>query len=205
MDKKKKVRKGDYGYIQSQQKKRVWHTVLAFLPPLTVFIIGMILNDGDRKNIFTVVAAVSCIPACKFAVGMIMMFLQKPMSQKDYARIEEHKNGLVLAYELVISAYEKQTFLDSLAVCGNTVAGYTSREKSDAPFAEKHIQNILRENGYYVNVKIFRKLPDYLNRLDSMSRNRENLEKDIPFTPDENYPDLTRNELILHTIYAISL
>ena len=89
---------------------------------------------------------------------------------------------------------KNRPFWISVAVCGNTVVGYTSREKSDIPFVEKHIQSILRQNGYYVNVKIFRKLPDYLNRLDSLWEHRESLEKDIRFTPDETYPDLTRNE-----------
>lgn len=204
MDKKKKIRKGDYGYIKSQQKKRIIYTFLAFVAPLTVFFTGLIINRS-RNTVFTVIAVVACLPACKFAVDMIMMFLQKPMSEKDYRQIEQHRNGLTLGYELSISAYEKQTFLDSVAVCGNTVVGYTSREKSDVSFVEKHIRDILRQNGYYVNVKVFRRLPDYLTRLDSMWEHRESLEKDIRFTPDEKYPELSRNELILHTIYAISL
>ena len=178
MEKKKKIRKGDFGYISSQKKKRTMYTILAFIAPLTVFFTGLIIK-GNRNTVFTVVAVVACLPACKFAVGMIMMFMQKPMSEKDYRQIEKHRHGLALGYELVISAYEKQTFLDSVAVCGNTVVGYTSREKSDIPFVEKHIQSILRQNGYYVNVKIFRKLPDYLNRLESMWEHHESLEKDI--------------------------
>ena len=54
-------------------------------------------------------------------------------------------------------------------------------------------------------MKVFRELKGYLERLDSLNEHRESIEKDIRFTPDENYPELTRNELILHTIYAISL
>ena len=69
---------------------------------------------------------VACLPGCKFAVSMIMMFMQKPMSEKDFRQIENIKTVWILGYELVISAYEKQTF-DSVAG-GNTVVGYTSRE-----------------------------------------------------------------------------
>ena len=46
------------------------------------------------------------------------------------------------------------------------MVAYTSREKSDIPFVEKHIQTILRQNGYYVTIKVFRRLPEYLNRLE---------------------------------------
>ena len=111
MEKKKKIRKGDFGYITSQKKKRTLYTILAFIAPLSVFFTGLIIK-GNRNTVFTVVAVVACLPACKFAVGMIMMYIQKPMSEKDYQQIEKHKNGLTLGYELVISAYEKQTFVE---------------------------------------------------------------------------------------------
>lgn len=204
MNKKQKIKKGDFGYIQSQKKKRTIYTILALIPPLTVFFVGWIINK-DRNTVFTVFAAVGCLPACKFAVSAIMMYLQKPMLEDDYKQIEQHKEGLVCAYELPVSAYEKQTFLDSVAVCGNNVVAYTSREKSDIPFVEKHIQTILRQNGYYVTIKVFRRLPEYLNRLDSMWEHHESLEEGIRFVPDENNPDLSRNELIMHTIFAITL
>ena len=77
--------------------------------------------------------------------------------------------------EFVVSAYEKQSFLDSVAICGNTVVGYTSREKTDTAFVEKHIQDILRQNGFYVSVKIFRKLGDYTKRLETMWEHRDGL------------------------------
>lgn len=201
---KKKIRKGDYGYIRSQQRKRILYTALAFVAPLLIFFTGLYIHRS-RNTMFTVVAVVACLPACKFAVGMIMMFLQKPMKQEDHQEIQKHCHGLVCAYELVISAYEKQSFLDSVAVVGNSVAGYTSREKTDVAFVEKHIQDILRQNGFYVKVKIFTRLQDYTARLDSMWEHREALEKDIRFRPDPDEPELTRNEKIMRVIYAISL
>lgn len=201
---KKKIKKGDYGYIRAQQKRQVLYTVLAFLAPLSVFFTGLYINR-TRNTVFTVISVVACLPACKFAVTMILLFLQKPMDPSDHQMIEKHKKALVCAYELVISAYEKQSYIDSLTVCGNTVVGYTSRKKTDIPFIEKHIQTILRQNGYYVTVKIFNRLADYTGRLDTMWEHREALEKDIKFRPDPQEPELTRNEAIMRVIYAISL
>lgn len=204
MSRKKKIQKGAYGYIKDQQKRRVLYTVLAFIAPLLVFFTGLYVHR-TRNSMFTVVAVVACLPACKFAVGMVMMFLQKPMKRETYEEIEKHRHGLVCAYELVISAYEKQSFLDSLAVCGNTVVGYAQSAKTDTAFVEKHIQDILRQNGFYVSVKLFTRLSDYTARLDSMWAHREALEKDMKFRPDPNEPKLTRNEKIMRVIYAISL
>ena len=33
MNKKQKIKKGDFGYIQSQKKKRTIYTILALIPP----------------------------------------------------------------------------------------------------------------------------------------------------------------------------
>ena len=44
-----------------------------------------------------------------------------------------------------------------------------------------------------------------LERLDSMNDHRESLEEGIKFTPDEKYPDLSRNVLIRQTILALCL
>ena len=86
MNKKQKIKKGDFGYIQSQKKKRTIYTILALIPPLTVFFVGWIINK-DRNTVFTVFAAVGCLPACKFAVSAIMMYLQKPMSLSSIKKV----------------------------------------------------------------------------------------------------------------------
>ena len=67
-----KIRKGDYGYISRQKLTRFLKTILFFLLPLAFFIVGYVLNNGDRMNIYTVIAIVGCIPACMSAVGMII-------------------------------------------------------------------------------------------------------------------------------------
>lgn len=93
--------------------------------------------------------------------------------------------------------------IDAFAICGNTVVGFSSDPKIDTAFMEREAQKILRGNGFKANVKIFTRLPQFLERLDSMNEHKESLEEGIKFRPDEKYPELSRNELIKHTILAI--
>ena len=53
-----KIRKGDYGYIRREKKKRLLVTLGLFVLPAIVFIVGLVLADGNKSNIFTVVAVV---------------------------------------------------------------------------------------------------------------------------------------------------
>ena len=83
------------------------------------------------------------------------------------------------------------------------MVGYTSDPRADTAYLAEQSQKIVRKNGYKVDVKILKDLKPYLERLDSMNEHKESLEDGIKFRPDEKYPELSRNELIKHTILAI--
>lgn len=138
-------------------------------------------------------------------VSLIMILMRHPMDEKLYKEICSHAGDLVMAYEMYMTFYEKSGYLDAVAVCGNTVVGYTSDPRADTAYLAEQSQKIVRKNGYKVDVKILKDLKPYLERLDSMNEHKESLRNGIKFTPDERYPDLSREELIKHTILAICL
>lgn len=201
---KKKIKKGDFGYIHHEKIRRFLVTLLLFVIPMAAFV-GAYLITGTKKNIITVIAMVGCLPACKSMVGCIVMFLQKSMDEKSYRKISEHAKDLVMSYEMYLTTYEKSTFVESFAICGNKVIGYSSRIDGSPQFVEQHVKKILKQNGYKADVKVMTELKPYLERLDYLNAHREELVKDIVFTPDERYPELSREELIKHIILAISL
>ena len=145
----KKVKKGDYGYIRYEKKKRLLTTVVLFLIPLAAFLAAFLIT-GTKKNIITVIAMVGCLPACRALVNMIMMWLQKPMDAKVYKKIQAHEGELEVTYETYLTTYEKSVFVESFAVCGNKVIGYTSHMDGSTQFIEDHVRGILKQNGYKV-------------------------------------------------------
>lgn len=199
-----KVQKGDFGYIQWQKKQRILVTLGLFFIPLVAFVIGVLVT-GTRNNLITVIAVVGCLPACRSLVGVIVMWMQKPMEEELYQEIRPHQKELTMAYELVVTTYEKNAFLDAVAICGNKVAAYSSRMKESPEYIEQHIRKILKQNGYKTEVKVFKEKRAYLDRLDHLNAHKAELERDIKFEPDERYPDLDRDQLIRHLILAISL
>lgn len=201
-----KAQKGDYGYIRAQRLKRSIITLITLALPAGLFLIGY-FTTHTRKNMLTLVAILGVLPACKFMVGAIMMYLQKPLKEKTYQKIKAASGGLVMSYEMYVTTYDKSLFLDAAAICGNTVVFYTSKApaKELVSFMENHIQNILRQNGYCQNVKILTELAPFLERMRYMNQHMQELNTDIKFCPDELYPELSRDELVKHTILAISL
>lgn len=182
--KKNKAGKGDYGYFAAEKKRRLLITAVLFAVPLAIFFSAWIYH-GSRLTVWTVVAVVGCLPACKSMVGLIMILRCRPMDEKLYQKIHAHAGALVMSYEMYMTFYEKSAFIDAFAVCGNQVVGYSSDPKIDAEFMAQEAQKIIRKNGYKVTVKILKELRPYLERLDFMNGHREALEEGIKFTPDE--------------------
>lgn len=203
-NKGKPARKGQRGYIAAEKKRMLIITAILFAVPLLIFFTALIYFR-TRMTIWTVVTVVGCLPACKMMVNLIMLFRCPPVDKEISRQIQEHSGDLVMSYEMYMTFYEKSAFIDAFAICGNQVVGYSSDPKIDIGFMETEAQKILKGNGYRTNIKIFKELKPFLERLDSMNAHRASLEEGIRFRPDERYPELSRNELIRHTILAICL
>lgn len=205
MKKNNKVKKGNIGYISYQKKRRILLTAIMFLIPLVIYASGWIYH-GTRENLLTVVAIVGCLPACKAMVGVIMILMQKPMDRALYEQARKAQGNLTGGYELVFTAQEKTTPVNALVVCGDQIVGYTPESRADAPYLEKHIAKIMAANGYKsVQVKIMKDFKQYLQRVHTICEKQEHYREGLTFTPDERYPDLSRDEVIYHTLLAISL
>ena len=204
-----KIRNGDYGYIRREKKKRLLVTLGLFVLPAIVFIVGLVLADGNKSNIFTVVAVVGCLPGCRAAVGFIMMVMQKPVDKAVYDAIEAKKGKLLMGYEMYITQEKSSLMIEAAAFCGEEIACYTTRAKDQKQIEDctTYLNKIIRANGYKCHVKIFDREKAFLERLDSLNRNYDELEKSASenFKPDERYPDLSRTELVKHTMLALAL
>ena len=196
--------KGEFGYLKRERKRRIIIAAILLGVPLFIFI-SMWIYLGTRNSVWTIIALVGSLPGCKAVVDVIMVYLAKPVDPVLYKKIHAHQGDLVMAYEMYMTFYEKSGYLDAVAVCGNTVVGYTSDPRADTAYLAEQSQKIVRKNGYKVDVKILKDLKPYLERLDSMNEHKESLRNGIKFTPDDRYPDLSREELIKHTILAICL
>lgn len=194
--------KGEHGYTDAHKRAQLLKTVLFFLIPIAIFVIGYVTTD-TKRNYFTILAIVGCLPACKELVNVIMFLKRRSMPEAMYQEIEGHAGGLVRAYELVFTTYEKNYPVHSLVVRGQEIAGYTTLKNTDLRPLQEHIAKTLKENGISgVHVHIFPDLKAYLDRVDALAGREP---EEIPFTPDERYPELGRKELIRKLVLALSL
>ena len=197
----KKVAKGKFGYTMSHRKWQILKMLLYIALALAIFLLGWITTK-KTANLLSVVAICGALPISKEMVGVIMSFKRKPMEKEIYEQISTKAGSLEQIYELVFTTQEKSYVVEAAIVEGKDVICYTIDPKCDVMALQKHLQKMLDANGYKENVKVFKDLKKCLDRASDLER-REKVE--IPYTPHSTYPDLNRDQLIKHTLLALSI
>lgn len=182
--------KGRENYLNTQKKYELIRTLIMFAVSLSLFAAGFI-QTGSRKNLLTVVAVLGCLPACRSMVNTIMYLRYKSGSHEVISEIKKHSEGLQVIYDCVFTSYLKNFIICHIAVCGNTICGFSEDKCFDEAAFHKHIENILGIDGHKeVSVKIFKELSKYCERLEQM----KHLE-----------PAPAKSEAIINTLKSVML
>ncbi len=160
--------KGTKHYLKVQKKYEVLRTALYFAISLSLFAAGWAATK-TRLNLFAIVAALGCLPACKSLVGMIMFFKFRGCSPENAAVIEAHMEGLSGLFDMVFTSYEKNYNVAHMAVRGNAVCGFAQEEAFDEQAFYGHLDGILKLEHYRnVSIQIFQDISKYTERLEQM-------------------------------------
>ncbi len=168
----KKVAKGSFGYIEYNRKFAVVRTIAALAICLIIFFTGLIMHKSN-KNIFSIIAAVGCLPTGLSAVNMIMYMKAHPCSKEAYDKIESHRKGLLIRYDLEMTSYEENYSIAAATVLDKNVICFTENKELDITNCEKHIRNQIAQSGYSdYTVKVFKDINAFCTRLDQLEQIR---------------------------------
>lgn len=143
--KKQKLERGEYGYLKQKKQGALRHTILMVLIGVVIFVVGLLLNKMEARNVFTIIAICMVLPAAKSFVSVIVLFPYKPMTEETKQRLasyaREQDNVL---YDVVFTSSEKVMHLDCIYVTGHQVIGYTSREKDNIKVIQEYFKKELK-------------------------------------------------------------
>ena len=169
--------KGDFGYIAYRKKITTIRTVACLAVSVGIFLIGLAIN-GTQKNVFSIIAALGCLPAGWSAVNMIMFLRAKACNDSDHREIEAHRGKLLINYDLVITSYDRNYNVAASTVLDKNICCYCADTAADTDDIEKHIKKMMAQGGYSnYSIKVFDKLESFCGRLDQLEKLRS--EKNI--------------------------
>lgn len=168
----KKVYKGDFGYIENNKKKAIIRTAVFLGIVLILFLTGIFLKH-TQKNVFSILAALFCLPTGWSGVNLIMFLKAKGCSKEDYDVIEAHRGNLLIHYDHIITSYEKNYYVAASTILDKNICCYTSDKDMDTSDCEKHIKKMMASSGYSTySIKIFDDLKSFCDRLDQLEKLR---------------------------------
>lgn len=191
--KRNRLEKGNYGYFKQKRMDEILKTILMFAVSLSLLFAGYNVS-GTKANVLTVVAVLGMLPASKSAVSMIMYLRYHGCSRELFDKLSETTDKLENvqhAYDLVFTTYKVTYEVPSIVVKNGNVCGFCERKNCDLNELNKHISQILSQNGLKSTVKIFDNFDTYLNRV----RQLEAVE-----TGEE-----TKDKEVMHILHQISL
>ena len=170
-------RKGTFGYIKKRRKLMALLTIALLAAVLGVYF-GAQWYFKTNKNVFTILAALSCIGVGKFAVDWVMFMRAGCCSESARQAIEPHIGKLSGAYDLYMTSYEKNFCISHAVSAGKSVCALTEDSGCDVKSGEMHIRTMLENDGFKgYTVKIFRNLDDYTRRLDELNMLEDSKER----------------------------
>ncbi len=175
-----KTEKGSPGYIQGQKRIRTIRTAVLFAAVFAIFAAGMLLNDGDRRNIYSIIAAVGCIPAAMSAVSMIMIWMRKPVPASFVDETRRSAGDARLLFELYITTSEYSLYLHAAVIRDDTIAAFAPDPASEAHLTAvaSHIRSTLNQACGPVAVTITKDIRKF-RELTAELAGRETIDPDL--------------------------
>lgn len=187
------VPKGAYGYLNNRIKYTACRTVFFFLICAALYTTG-IVRTGSNRNLLTIGAVLGCLPACKSAVNFIIFLRAKGCSEALHQKLlsYDHKEGLMVFYDLYFTSYQKNYPLSHMALKGGILCGIMEIPSCDCNEAQKHLEQMLSQEGIKnVVVNLFSEEDKYIDRLSRLV--------------DMDEEDHKNREDIVNLLYAVSL
>ena len=165
MNKKKHLKKGQAGYINASKKFYIL-IVAAFAAAIAALYVTGICIYKDNKNILTVAAILTALPAAKFAVTMFLFLPRHSVEQTAVTELEQHCTKFPKKYDCLFSTKEKACFVPALVITGTGIFAYTADTKVNLPQFEAAVRKFLGEAKIDANVTVFQDWSQFIKRAD---------------------------------------
>lgn len=173
-----KYRQGEYEYYRAKRNREVLKTIIYFAVSFSLLIAGYVATH-TKANLLTIVAILGLLPASKSCVSMIMYLRYHGCSKENYELLKDTLSQFLHAYGLVFTSYQKTYEVAGCIVKNGYIYGYLTTHQDMHEDLEKHIEGIVKRNGYTATIAMYTDMDEFLDRCRQISdKKTENQESD---------------------------
>ncbi len=148
------MNKGDYGYLNSFKKRRLLFTILITGAMALVIGIGLWLNKGDIKNIYTVIGILFALPLARILSGLLVVLPMKTMGkevQEEILKKISHAGSDQFLWNLALSSQDKVRHFPCIIWSDHhVVAWYEGKDEKP----QTYLTNVMKNNCHRVTVEV---------------------------------------------------
>lgn len=163
-----KIKKGQYGYRDSNKKMRFIITAVLVAAILVQLLARFLTTNQAARNILTVMAILTVLPMANMASPLLASWKYKTPPKAFHDRVRKYEDTCSMVYDLIVTTKDHIMPLDAVAVHPNGVYAYCPSPKLDAARAEKAVNGLFQANKLAPNVKIIKEERSFIRRLDSL-------------------------------------
>lgn len=169
----KKIQKGEYGYRNKFKKRQAFLISLLALFILAQLGARFLTDSKAAKNILTVMAIVTVLPAANLGATLVAVLKYKTPSREFYEKFSGYEKKFPVLYDLVITTKDHVLPMDLIVVHPTGIYAYCINGKVDVHSAEAALNEILKEQRLDPNMKITKELSTFEKRIRSLKPSSE--------------------------------
>lgn len=166
-----KIKKGQYGYRDSNRRMRLIITGVLVAAILAQLLARLLTTSQSAKNILTVMAILTVLPMANMASPLLASWKYKTSSAAFHAKAAAYEDKCKMLYDLVVTTKDFILPIDAAAVHPNGVFAYCTNGKLQGDKlskAEKSVNALFLANKLEPNFKLMTDERKFFNRLDNL-------------------------------------
>jgi len=139
--------KGSFGYFDRKKKLTLTATIISFLIVAVIYATGIFIYHTN-KSVFTVIAALSVLPAAKIFVSFLVIAGCRSLSieqKNELCFLTEENTDCRILYDILLASEEKALIAGTIVIIKEHVLMYSDSKKAEVPAAERYIKKILKD------------------------------------------------------------
>ena len=164
----KRKKKGEYGYRDSFKRHQAFLVGILALFILAQLGARFLTENQAAKNILTVMAVVTVLPAANLASPLVAVLKYKSISRDFYETYHGLEEKFVILYDLILTTKDDVLPMDAIAVHPTGIYGYCINGKADLKRAEAALNETLKGQRLDPNLKLTGDLKTFDKRIRSL-------------------------------------
>lgn len=163
-----KPKKGQYGYRNYHRNLQLAKVIFGGAMILIQLGARNYTDNQAAKNILTVMAVLSVLPAANVASPLLASWPYKTPGKELYEKVRPFEAKGLILYDLIITSKEQIMAMDAIMVHPMGVFALLSSQRTDVRKAEGFLNDTFRAHGLTPHVKVIREETAFFKRLDSL-------------------------------------